>query len=144
MKKGTKDLIKRYQFEDDKNSIRSVIIGNLALGFLLLLAMTPAFYLSPRVLICFMTGLLYLYFLRFYTWDNHFINLVLPFLYFSIFLVELLTIGMPSALIKFDSNGLSKGILFEMMIGILPLLYTALRAMLIIPLVKIIYSSKQV
>lgn len=63
-------------------------------------------------------------------------------MYMMLVAAEFFTIGIPEPLIDIDHR-LSKGIMFEMLIGIIPMVYSGLRLFIVLPMVTLLIWSRK-
>lgn len=141
MKMTTKHRIAKYQFQDGLQALKTVIAANILFAVMLIMQDWTQLLSGSRMYICLLSALLIIIANSFYKWDSLKINIVIALIYVLLFLVEYLVIGAPNNLITMDS-GVSKGILLELMIGIIPYVYMTLRIVLIIPILLLIGYSK--
>ena len=141
MKMTTKHRIAKYQFQDGLQALKTVIATNILFAVMLIMQDWTQLLSGSRMYICLLSALLIIIANSFYKWDSLKINIVIALIYVLLFLVEYLVIGAPNNLITMDS-GVSKGILLELMIGIIPYVYMTLRIVLIIPILLLIGYSK--
>ncbi len=137
----TKHRIAKYQFQDGLQALKTVIAANILFAVMLIMQDWTQLLSGSRMYICLLSALLIIIANSFYKWDSLKINIVIALIYVLLFLVEYLVIGAPNNLITMDS-GVSKGILLELMIGIIPYVYMTLRIVLIIPILLLIGYSK--
>jgi hypothetical protein len=137
--------ILKYQFEDSKQLVNATILGNLMLAIILL---TPGFSElldSLRVQLCLITGISLLVLSKIYDWKSNNINVIILLSYLGLVFMEFVSIGLPEYPISYDfeSFEVSKGIMFDIFIWMLPPLYMLTRILLVIPLVSIFKTSKK-
>lgn len=140
MKNRAKKLVDYYKFNDDKNMIKVLIVSNLFFSILLSLPDLSNYATDLRIQICLFSGLFFLGIYKYYDWRTHAINVLAMLFYLFLFLIEFLYLGVPSSLLNI-SQVLTKGVMFEMLVSILPYVYMGIRMAIILPLIKILYSS---
>jgi hypothetical protein len=138
MEKTSKIL--QYRFEDKKAAIMATVIGNLAMGLIILFADWENFMKVPQTQYCLASGLLVLLLIMNYHWKNVEVNGLIVILYVITVMVELYFLGLPKSPMAFSGDTASKGFLFEILINLLPYLYISLRVLLVIPLISILLS----
>ncbi|MEZ4993092.1 MAG: hypothetical protein R2824_21895 [Saprospiraceae bacterium] len=141
---GISSKIKRYRFEDTRRLIRGTIFGNLILAIILILPNINNLWESTHVHMCLITAVGVFVVNRIYDWKSSRANLVILGLYLLLVFLEYMIAGLPSAPVQIDVNNhrISKGIMFDLVVIILPALYLAARIFLSISLLWIVkYSS---
>lgn len=141
MKKDIKNKIAEYKFKDSKQMTWAIGSGNLILALLLLSPDWTNIYSDPRTITCFMLAGFFIVVSIFHTWLSPEFNAYLAALYLSVFLFEMLQLGIPESAIAFSNKGISKGLMFDLMVGLFPYIYIGLRLFLIIPLIYITVTS---
>jgi hypothetical protein len=141
---GISSKIKRYRFEDTRRLIKGTIIGNFLLAIILILPSINNLWESTHVHMCLITAVGVFVVDKLYNWKSSRTNLVILGLYLLVVFIEYMIAGLPSAPIRIDVNNhaVSKGIMFDMFVLLLPALYLAARIFLSISLLWIVkYSS---
>lgn len=138
----TRKLIEKNRFNDDRTLVKSVFISNFIFAILFCMAHGTPMFSVYRMLISLVCAILFISFYFLYDWQSTHVNLSLIFLYLMIFLFEFILFGVPVGVTIFEGGEISKGILFDLVMGILPFVYLGLKVCLIYPLIKICYSSR--
>lgn len=141
---GISSKIKRYRFEDSRRLINGTILGNLILGIILILPNRNSLWESTHVHLCLITAAALFVVNRVYNWKSSRTNLMILGLYLLVVFLEYMIAGLPSSPVQLDVNNhrISKGIMFDLVVIILPALYLAARVFLSISLLWIVkYSS---
>lgn len=141
MNRTTKHRIAKYQFQDSVQAAKTVIAANFIFATLLVMQDYIHVFSGARVYICLLSAGMTLIAHLYLKWESFKINMVIVLIYLSLFLFEYFYVGTPNNLVAMD-RGLSKGIMLELMIGIIPYLYMTLRILLIIPLLLLAKNSK--
>jgi len=135
--------IAEYKFKDARQGAMSVPVLNLAF-FLIFMATPPKTVLTDSIaLYCLLSALLVGGGLAFYNWYTGGINLLLIGLYVVIYLIEVITQGIPAPVFPL-SEDISKGIFAELVVMSLPYAYAALRIAAVIPLINLHIKSQAV
>ena len=92
----------------------------------------------PQFSVNGLQGIIFLFLLYYYDWTSRPVNLGIVLAYVLVIVGELLVIGLPSKAAYLQETGLRKGLLFDGFVAMLPLLYLAFRAMLVIPLIQLL------
>ena len=144
MRRKSEIKLAKYRFEDDRRATLSVGIFNLIIAVFIVLGMFPKIQFDIRAVLCICTGITFLLLYKYYDWKSSITNWTIAILYLVLFILEFIHLGTPGNIIEFNYNRISKGVMFQMMIGILPYLYMIVKIGIILPLVNIIYSSQKV
>lgn len=144
MKTTKSSKIQRYLFEDKVSAVRATIIGNLLMGMIILFAGWDDFTKVPQTQFSLFTGLILLIIFMNYTWKNPEVNWLISILYLGGVVVEWLTVGIPKSPMPFRADTMDKGVLFEMLVNLLPYFYVSLRVLFVIPLIGVSIVSKNV
>lgn len=135
--------LQHYKFTDSQRLIYSTIVGNVVLGVLLMFPDFSNVLRSPHVRWCLISGLVLLVLKFIYDWKSFTINIGILVVYLLAVLLEYLQEGLPGQSIQnVEQHKVSKGIMMEMLIAMLPMLYLALRAFLGLGLVGVIKASR--
>lgn len=137
-------LILNGRFEDDRAVTKSVFVFNIIFAALYCFCLHSELFLTSRLLICLMTGLVFLVLFYIYDWRTVAVNLYLVLIYIFILLSEYFWLGIPAGVGLVFSNHVSKGVLLEILIAMIPYLYIGIKVGLVIPLIKICFSSRNV
>jgi hypothetical protein len=132
-----KKTIEDYKMEDRIQMINVTVAGNFLLALILVL---PNFVLleNYRAQICLFSALVYFAAQRFYDWRSTPVNVLLFLLYGLLLGIEYFTLGLPGLPMAYDEDyGLSKGVMFDLLVWSLPGIYVCLRIFMIIPLVSV-------
>lgn len=134
-------IILNGRFEEDRAAIKSVFIFNLLFAALYCFCWRSDLFITSRLLICLITGLAFLVISYIYDWRSVVGNLYLVLLYIILLFTEYFWLGVPTGVGLVFSNQVSKGVLLEILIAMIPYLYIGIKIFLIIPLIKICFSS---
>lgn len=135
--------VTEYLFEKRVAAVKATFVGNLIMATIILLDGIKNFTEVPQAQFCLYSGLFVLIVFLKYQWKNPDFNWFVAGIYFIGVVMELILIGFPEPLISMTTNGLSKGIMFEIVMLIVPYVYMGLRAGLVIPLVSLAIFSKR-
>lgn len=134
-------------FQEDFNQAKKSLIG-IIVGHLLML---PFFYQlnlgtflsNPRVqFIGYLITMIFLLF-QYYDWTQKYINVSLIGLYALSFIAEMVYFGLPQIGLQHSGN-YDKGIMFDILISLLPFFYLGMRIGLIYPLLTIEYYRSKI
>ncbi len=143
MKKNINKIIESYRFEDDKKIIVTTIVINLIFLAIFLMIDWTNIYADIRTQICLFIGISYAGLYKYYDWKSASINILVMLLYLFLLLFEFVYCGIPNSPLSIDEN-ISKGTLLELLTSTFPYIYIFLRIGAILPLIKIIFSSRMI
>lgn len=141
---GISSKIKRYRFEDAKRLINGTILGNIILAIILVLPDWRNLLENTHVHMCLLSAGAIFLINKIYDWKSSGKNLIILALYLLLIFFEYMIAGLPSSPVQLDVNNhrISKGVMFDLVVIILPALYLAARIFLSIALLWIVkYSS---
>ena len=139
------DKLLQYQFKDSRRLIYATILGNLLLGILLMFPDFRGVFQNPHVIWCLTSAIILFVLLKAYHWKSFSINTGILVVYLLGVLVEYLQSGLPGTSLQGSiSEPVSKGILFNMLVSILPGLYLAIRIFLGLGLFWVTKASRYV
>ena len=124
------------KFTDSKTNINLPILINGLFGLIIFSIH------SPHLWYCLASFIIILIFKLSYSWENPALNWFICAIYFLIILAELFFVGLPKQAIPHD-QGMSKGIFLDILLGLVPFIYTGLRILSIIPLVQTSWISNK-
>lgn len=138
------ESVNKYHFDNAKATIRATIGGNFILSILFTLTNLTGgnFLANPFFQISFITALGILILNKLYNWENATINISVICCYLLVYLIEFLIHGIPAP-VTIVSRGFSKGILLDMVLLVVPLLYVGMRIMLVFPILHTHLRSRK-
>lgn len=142
MKTTNEKMLANYKFENKKRTIKVAILGNVVLFVLCFFANFSSFQINPFAVSSLISAVLIFGISKAYSWKDHEANLVILALYISIFMFELILLGIPNPVMEI-SKGSTRGLFMEILFYILPFTYTGLRIALAFPLINVYLASKE-
>jgi len=127
-----------YQFEDSKQSINSIIIGNLLFCVLFIISDLSTILTNPRAQFCMITSIVFFILQLIYDWKSQKVNIILVSIYVISWFIEIAIVGFPSYLMATDFT-VTKGVLFEALLNGSPIVYIWVRLLLVLPLIYLIW-----
>lgn len=144
MKTAIQRKIARYKFEDSLKTVYTTPVGNFLFFVAYFMADSSTILTNPYALFSLATGIVFLIIIRFNNWEFHSANLILIYSYLFIFFLEFFLFGIPPSLLGYSSGfTASKGVLLEIIGGLMPLIYTGARCLLVLPLIQTTKASYQ-
>jgi len=144
MKTAIQKKIAQYKFEDSLKIVYATPIGNALLFIAFLMADTQHIFTNPYALFSLGGGAIFFLIIQVNNWEYHSINLMLIYSYLFSTLLEFLLFGIPPSLLGYGSGfSVSKGVLLEIIGGLMPLIYVGARFLLVVPLIQMTKASYQ-
>ena len=140
---ATSKFILEYKFELAVNQTKALVAINALLFFILAFRGWGYLVSNPYTWFSLISGVTILLTYKIYNWRNSNLNLFLILLYVAFFICEFSLYGLPGSLMDPDPHNISKGILLDLGIGILPYLYSGLRIIAVTCLVPVWWYSKR-
>lgn len=135
--------LQQYKFRDSQQFIYATISGNIILGILLMFPDFTQVWQNPHIRWCLFSALALVLLKVWYNWKSPVLNVGILLVYLLGVLLEYLQAGLPGeGVTRVAEHRVSKGIMMEMLIAMLPAFYLALRAFLGLGLVWVIRSSR--
>jgi hypothetical protein len=142
MNSNTDNKIAIYKYHDSKRIAYAIPLGHFffMLGFFF--SENTFAFSNPHFWVCFNVSIFYLFVFVFYEWQNSFFSQFLVFFYALSLFIEFFAFGLPPSLMPFNHT-LSKGILLEIFVSLMPFVYLGFRIFLIVPLIQLILNSNR-
>lgn len=134
--------IDEYKFEGTNNYPKVVGIINLMLFFILMVAGFDYILHHTYTWFSLFSGVIFLFISRAYDWRSSTRNGLIIICYGLTVVLEFSLFGIPGSPLPFGSD-LSKGLVFDLVIGLLPHVYAGLRTMSIFCLVPVWWYSRK-
>lgn len=137
---ANKTRIDQYRREDALAQVKTVYIGHLILGVIALAGNNFLTSASPHGVYCLLTAAAVFGADRLYAWDKPVLNWVLAGIYLFFAGTEFFQYGLPASVLEF-AGGYSKGAMLDGIMYLVPFVYTALRFLLVLPLIAVAGTS---
>lgn len=144
MNKSNSPWIAQLHFDNAKVSTWASVIANLILFFCYFFALTTQVFKDSHAVFCMVTAAILIGLCLRYSWQNPELNLLILSLYLLTVAVEYYFIGLASNPLGYSEYpSMSKGIVFEMGVSILPTLYFVIRIFAALPLIFIYFKARK-
>ena len=134
-------IVAEYKFSSSTNHIKSFAFSSLFLFVMFLTQGWSAVSVNANALFCLLIGIAVIILYFRYDWKNPYINMFLTLSYLISVIMELYIYGLPGSDYTIDGNVLSKGILFDLLVGLLPYIYGGFKLMLTGLLIHVWWAS---
>lgn len=142
MKTPISKKIAEYRFQDSQKIVYATPIGNLLLVVVFAFPGILTIFTNPYALISGITGILFFMSIGLNNWQSNLINILFILVYIFILLLEWFLFGLPTSSIVCNQNfTINKGVLLEIIGGMMPYLYVGIRIFLVVPLIQMAIAS---
>ena len=120
--------INEYKFEGVAHYPKAVVVVNLILFSILFILGVEYILQNPYTWFSLLSGIGVFLFCLLYNWRTPYKNALITLLYASLVIIEFVIFGFPDSPVQISSRTISKGIMLDLGVGILPYIYFGLRA----------------
>ena len=136
--------VTQYKFDSANDNASRIGAAHIVFLFFLMLWMGKVGWMvEGRTVYCIISGVSITILHRFLDMKRPINITIIAFIYIVIVAIELLSLGMPPQLIEIDGKYISKGIMFEMILYILPLVYAGIRIAFVLTFIPLYVWSKK-
>ncbi len=145
MDKGKLPLASRlqqYQFENTFSYIKAIAATHFILWLIFMMGEVRAALQNPHAVICLSIFLLVLALVWQYNWKNPEWNLLVAGIYLTSLVLEWLWWGLPASAAE-PYDYMSKGVMLDVFLILVPFIYAGLRVLMIFPLINIYFQARK-
>lgn len=143
MEQSHQNNIATFKFQDAREGTRSTVVGNVFLLLIFIFLDVDIIFENSRTIFISLSILVVVLAIFFYDWSSLAGNLSVASGYLIFCFLEMQMLGMPESWFSIGEDGISKGLMFELLISMMPIIYVLLRFGLVLPLFYVTYRSYQ-
>ncbi|WP_143473708.1 hypothetical protein [Flavilitoribacter nigricans] len=138
------DKLLRYKFADSKKLVYASVLGNFLLAIILMFPDFIGILQNAHIRWCLASAILLFALLKIYDWTSFSVNTGILVAYLLGVVLEYLQAGLPGeSLPPASTDAASKGILFDLLVIISPVIYVFARTLLALGLIGVVSASRK-
>ena len=135
--------IAKLRFREAKEVVQRMPLAHLAFLALLLPWMFPDWTAEGHTLVCVVSGILLALSAHLLDFDKHQNQLIPGLIYCALLLIELIALGSLTLDLGHDRHVVSKGLMFELLVAMLPWLYLGTRVLFVFPFISFFLKGRK-